>query len=367
MHTPPVDEGWHNPLMSVRFERHPENPIVQPGGYDWRLAVAFNPAVIHEGGRTWMFERAAGGLRPFICAIGALVSDDGVHFQHVSDQPVFTPGMCGSATGSVQDPRVVKLDGRYWMTFAYRPYAWSSHPTAVGVPESHETDFGARERPAAPAGAAGSDNVTGGRADNLTRSGLAVSDDLVQWTFFGWITPPELDDRNVILFPETIDGRYVVLRRPLHQDGGSHLWLSFSADLRTWTPPELLARAEFAWESNRIGGSTPPIRTRHGWLVFYHGVDDERPECRRVVYRMGAMLLDLNDPRRVLARCPTPLLQPEKYYERIGAYIPNVVFPTGCVLRGGILWLYYGVCDTAICLARASLHDVLGLLLQHRR
>lgn len=347
-------------ISRALFERHPANPIVVPGGPDWRRAVTFNPGVIFARGRWWMFERAAGGLRPFICRIGAQVSDDGVHFTPASAEPVFTPEMCGSAVGSVQDPRVVELDGRYWMTFAYRPYAWSSHPTGVGVPDSHETEFAEVVRGTAAAGAAGSANVAGGRADNLTRSGLAVSDNLLDWSLHGWITDPARDDRNVILFPEKIGGRYAVLRRPLNAGGGSHIWISFSEDLRTWTEPELVAKAMFPWESNRIGGSTPPIRTEEGWLVFYHGVEDEDASVRRVVYRMGAMLLDLENPRRVLARCPQPLFEPEAYYEKVGLYIPNVVFPTGAVVRGDTIQLYYGACDTCIGLATASLTAVLA-------
>lgn len=349
------------------FVRHPANPIVQPGPPDWRLAVTFNPAVIHARGRWWMLERTAGGLRPFICHLGLQTSDDGVSFRLAHPEPVLTPAHCGSALGSVQDPRLVALDERFWMTFAYRPFAWSSHPTAVGVPESHETDFPGVERAPVDTSGAGSANVAGGRPDNFTRSGLAVSDDLIHWRFHGWITDPALDDRNVILFPEKIGGRYVVLRRPLHRGGGSHIWLSHSEDLSRWSEPELVARAEFAWESNRIGGSTPPVRTEQGWLVFYHGVEDERPELRRVIYRMGAMLLDLDDPRRVLARCPHPLFEPQAYYERVGAYIPNVVFPTSAVVRDGTIYLYYGACDTCIGLATASLADVLALVLRHRR
>jgi predicted GH43/DUF377 family glycosyl hydrolase len=346
------------------FERHPDNPIVVPGGPDWRMAVTFNPAVIHARGKWWLFERAAGSLRPFICRIGAQISEDGVHFKLASPDPVFSPAHCGSEIGSVQDPRIVELDGRFWMTFAYRPYAWSSNPTGVGVPESHETPF-PNLPPVAPAGASGSANVSGGRSDNLTRSGLAVSDDLLNWSFHGWITDPVLDDRNVILFPERIGGRFAVLRRPLNAGGGSHIWISFSDDLRTWTPPRLVARAQFPWESNRIGGSTPPIRTHAGWLVFYHGVEDERPDLRRVIYRVGAMLLDLDDPGKVLARCPFPLFEPEAYYELTGLYIPKVVFPTAAVVTGDELRLYYGACDTCICLATASLERVVKTVLQY--
>ncbi len=127
--------------MAIRFKRCEQNPIVVPGGYDWRLACCFNPGVIYDEGRFYMYERTAGWLRPFICYIGMLESDDGVQFQHVASQPVFTPEMAGSKYGSVQDPRVVKIEETYYMTYAYRPFAWSSYPTGVGVPESHETEF----------------------------------------------------------------------------------------------------------------------------------------------------------------------------------------------------------------------------------
>src|SRR4051812_27118294 len=117
--------------MPDLFTRHPANPIVVPGKFSWRLATTFNPgALIGPDGKTYLYERAAGQLRPFICSIGALVSDDGVHFEHLSDQPVLTPEMCGSKYGSVQDARVgtvVGDGGIYYMTFAYRPFAWSSH------------------------------------------------------------------------------------------------------------------------------------------------------------------------------------------------------------------------------------------------
>lgn len=340
------------------FQRCAQNPIVAPGDPAWRRAVTFNPAVIEAFGRVWLIERAAGSLRPFICHFGLHVSDDGVNFSLAEPEPVFTPAMCGSAVGSVQDPRIVAMDGRFWMTFAYRPYAWSSHPTGVGVPDSHETDFPGVNRLAEPAGGAGSANVASGRADNLTRSGLAVSDDLRHWSFHTWITPATIDDRNVILFPEKIGGRYAVLRRPLEKNG-SRIWLSFSPDLRQWTEPEVIAAAEFPWENNRIGGSTPPIRTHEGWLVFYHGVETVNAATRAVIYRMGAMLLDLDDPRHVLARSSRPLFEPEAYYERVGLYIPNVIFPTACLRRGEELWLYYGACDTCIGLATARLADVL--------
>ena len=235
--------------MGITFKRHPENPIVTPGKYDWRRATVFNPGVLYEDGKFYMYERAAGQLRPFICSVGMLESDDGVHFEHVRDTPVLTPGMVGSADGSVQDPRVVKIEDKYYMTFAYRPFAWSSSPTGVGVPESHQTDFPA---------------FSGDPRENQTRSGIAVSEDRVNWRFLSWATEPELDDRDVILFPEKIQGKYVILRRPLPFVDSNHkgpmtgsIQISYSDDMMTWTPPEMLAPPMFPWESNRIGGGHP--------------------------------------------------------------------------------------------------------------
>jgi predicted GH43/DUF377 family glycosyl hydrolase len=348
------------PAHPELFVRDPHNPVVRPGAPAWRRAVTMNPAVYKVGERFFMLERAAGGLRPFICQLGLLTSNDGVHWELASDEPVFTPAMCGSPIGSVQDPRVVAMHGRWYLTFAYRPYAWSSHPTGIGVPESHETPFEGLP-PAPDAGKKGSANVAGGRADNLTRSGLASSADGIHWSFEHWLTPETMDDRNVILFPERIQGRYHLLRRPLETDRAC-IWLSTSSDLRQWTEPQILAKAQFAWENNRIGGSCPPLRTERGWLVLYHGVETTDPSARAVTYRMGAMLLDLENPLRILKRSPLPLFEPQAYYETTGLYIPNVVFPTACLLEDGEIMLYYGACDTCIGLARAPLQQLLDLL-----
>lgn len=355
------------------FTRHPSNPIVRPGGPAWRRATVFNPGVLHEDGRFFLYERAAGGLRPFICSVGLLESEDGVHFAQVGSEPVFTPSMIGSPHGSVQDPRVVRIDGLLTMTFAFRPYAWSSHPTGIGVPESHETDFPGVERAPMDSGGGVSINVQGGRPDNMTRSGLAVSDDRVNWRFHCWLTAPDIDDRDVILFPEKINGRYAMLRRPMHLVGpeygttGPSIWLSWSEDLKSWSAPELLVAPAYAWEDNRIGGSTPPIRTEAGWLVLYHGVQEENAEIRHVIYRVGALLLDLEDPRKVIARTPQALMEPEHYYEKCGLYIPDVVFPTGNVVVDGNLHVYYGVCDTAIALATVPLDDLVDYLIRECR
>ncbi len=341
-------------MPATVFIRHPDNPIVQPGTYAWRRAVTFNPAVLHENGKFFMYERAAGSLTPFQCHIGLLESDDGVNFSHSSSEPVITPAMLGSPHGSVQDPRIVKIDDTYLMTVAYRPYAWNSYPTGIGVPHSTQAEY---------------PGYDGDDAANQTRSAILKSTNKRDWEFVSWVNDMNIDDRNVILFPEKIRGKYAVLRRPQPHVGTQtehatipSIQISYSVDLISWSDPQPLLHPAFPWEDNRIGGSTPPIRTEAGWLLFYHGVQNLDPVHRSVVYRMGAVLLDLENPEIVLARAREPLLEPVHYYERVGLYIPNVVFPTAALLINDTIWLYYGVCDTAIALAQAPLQGILDLL-----
>ena len=313
------------------------------------MATVFNPGVHYEDGVYTLFERTAGQLRPFICYIGMMQSQDGVHFEHVSDQPIFTPEMAGSKLGSVQDPRIAKIDGVYYMTYAYRPFAWNSHPTGVGVPESFEPEV---------------EGHTGNPEDNMTRTGILRSENLRDWEHYSWATPKTLDDRDVILFPEKINGRFAAFRRPLQFVGEKYgtdrptAWISYSEDLHEWTEPELIDVPRFDWENGRMGMSTPPIKTEHGWLALHHGVDVEDAATKRVVYRLGAMMLDLDNPAKVLRRPKDFLMEPETYYEKFGLYIPYTIFPSGIVVRDDELSLYYGVCDTAIALATVSLSEV---------
>jgi predicted GH43/DUF377 family glycosyl hydrolase len=300
-----------------------------------------------------MIERAAGSLRPFQCAFGLLHSRDGVAWEHASTSPVLTPADLGYPHGSLQDPRLVKIDGLYYLVGVLRPYCWDCLPTGVGLPEYREVNYPDRnfEEP------------------NVSRSFIATSGDLRSWKVLGYCSDITCDDRDNILFPEKINGRFALLRRPLDRiDNGGRgpgIWLSYSDDgdggdgsddAVHWEQPRFVAGPEHDWEGEKIGGATPPIRTPAGWLVLYHGVD------AGAVYRVGALLLDAGDPTVVLARTGGPIFEPQEYYERTGLVIPNVVFPSGNVIVGDELWIYYGVCDSAIALATVKLEDLLRSL-----
>jgi predicted GH43/DUF377 family glycosyl hydrolase len=333
----------------MHLVRHQENPIITPGKYDWRKATCFNPAAIIDKGVFYVIERAAGGLRPFHCFFGLLKSEDGVHFTHVKDTPIVTPSDLGFPFGSIQDPRLVKIDGIFYLTYALRPSSYGYSPTGTGKPEEIRYTYPGIH----------------GRPENfMTRSGVMSSTNLINWKHIGYTTPFEINDRDNILFPEKINGKFALLRRPEEYVGKQYgtdkpgIWISYSNDLQQWTPPELIALPEQKWEHKKIGGSAPPIKTDTGWLTLYHGVDDDN------VYRCGVMLLDLQNPGKVLYRAKDFILEPWEYYERFGLYIPNVVFPTAAVVKEEMVYIYYGVTDTAICLATVPLSELLDFVLK---
>lgn len=341
--------------MPEVFCRHPSNPIVTPGihnGPSWRRCVTFNPAVVRASdGRFYMLERAVGNLRPFVSVLGLLVSDDGVNFELVSDEPVFTADQIGYARGNVQDPRLIEMDGQFILVYVLRKDTAHCSPTGLGVPDYTRPDLRpgitAQERKVMVA----------------SRSGVAVSDDLRSWTHLGWVGPEDLDDRDNMLFPEKINGRYAMLRRPMSYVGpdygceGPAMWLSYGDDLAgPWDDPVLIAKGEGGWEGQKIGGSAPPVLIDDGWLTSYHGVNAESAYC------LGFLLLDRDDPTRVLARSREPLMTPTEYYERVGLVIPNTIFPAANVLVDDELWVYYGCCDTAIALATAKVRDIVASL-----
>ena len=334
---------------SVTLKRYQRNPILSPLSLSvWENICTCNPAAWYDGKKVWLLYRGGPDTEQHPVSLGLAESEDGFHFRRVSDQPVFGPSENGWDGGCIEDPRIVQFGDTYFVTYAARMFP----PAAYWRKKFPLNAFNPSLPEEAPIAA----------RENLTRSGLAATKDFRTWHRLGPLTAANVDDRDVILFPERIAGEYVMLHRPGSWVGPEYgcdkpsMWLAFGSDTLCWTEEFLLAQPVYDWEGRKIGGSTPPLRTDAGWLVLYHGVDDN------IVYRVGAMLLDLNDPRKILGRTPRPILEPKADYEREGL-IPNVVFPCGNVVIGDELFVYYGGADKYCCVATCSLGRLIDCIL----
>lgn len=342
----------------MKLERLSSNPILSPNpDNNWESLVTCNPGVIYDNGVFYMLYRAAGDDEEHVIRFGLARSTDGIHFERCGSEPVFGPSYHGPDGGCVEDPRIVKIDDTFCITYAYRPYPpgryWTFAHDKVLLPS-------AKISPEAP-------RVW---KENLGNSGLAITKDFKLFLRLGRITSPVLDDRDVILFPQRVGGKFVMLHRPKEYVGESYgvkypsIWMKFSEDIMDWEskPSHLLITGRpGSWEE-KIGGAAPPILTDEGWLMLYHGVADGG--CAH--YSIGALLLDKDNPLKVIARLPEPILEPEEWYELDGFY-KGCVFPTGNVLVDGVLYVYYGAADRFVGVATCKLQDLLDELLSFKK
>lgn len=193
-------------------------------------------------------------------------------------------------------------------------------------------------------------NYTAVSSHGITTA-LAVTKDFVEIEKKGLIFVTE--NRDVTIFPEKINGNYYALTRPVpRQIGTAQMWVAQSPDLIYWGRHDLLKLPRYEWDGARNGGGAVPIKTDKGWLILYHGADKKSNR-----YCMNAALLDLQDPRQVLAISQKPVLEPEAPYETAGFY-PDVVFSCGALLIGGVVHMYYGAADRVMALARAPLERI---------
>ncbi len=272
----------------MKLTKYEGNPILSPNPQNaWENLTVCNPAAWYEDGTYYLLYRAAGNDEAHHIHIGLATSKDGFHFVRAQNEPVLSPGENNFDAGTVEDPRVVKFADEYYMTYAFRPYPpgqyWKySYDKVMGPPLSNYAPKCLRE--------------------NTGNSALAISKDLVKFKKIGRLTEPGLDDRDVILFPEKINGEYYMLHRPKEYVGSDYgteypaIWIKKSTDLMSWNVASKLLLKGAEWWEQKVGGNTPPIKTSAGWLMLYHGVD------KKFCYRVGACLLDLEDPSKVLYR-----------------------------------------------------------------
>ena len=186
-------------------------------------------------------------------------------------------------------------------------------------------------------------------------SRLKITKDFKNFEDLGIILHP--DNKDACLFPKKINGKYYLLHRPSTSVMGKpEIWLAESDDLIHYGNHKHIASCGIkGFDELRIGSSSQPIETKDGWLLIYHGCDNN------ITYSLGAMLLDKNNPSKVLKRSKKPFVFPTEDYEKNG-FMPNVIFSCNAVLSGDSLKIYYGACDNHTCLLEIDLFDLLASL-----
>lgn len=346
----------------MHFKRYAGNPILGPmPGSPWGANEARNPGVVFDGKTFHMvFTASSGAGADCRISLGYASSRDGFNFERRPQ--VFIPPSPDEGSfdwGDAEDPRITTIDGRHYIAYAGRAVnqvrGLGQGYIPKNIPNRHPT-----------------------WTQVFRRVGLAVTDDFQTVEKLGPITSEFLCDANVALFPEKIGGRYAMLHRPTPFLPGNHgcqyspagIFLAFSSNLLKWfdnddnavnreVPDDyMLIRPEQRWEEQKVGGSGVPIRTDAGWLMMYHAKD------RAHKYRIGLLLLDLEDPLKVLARTPEPVFEPESDFEKNGRYKGGCVFPCANVVVGDEVFIYYGASDEFIGVATTSLRDMLAYVLR---
>lgn len=337
---------------SFQLRRYEGNPILSPRpGSPWEGEVTTNPGAWYDedSGEVRLVYRAAGDDEEHRVHLGMAASTDGYTFARTGREPILSPLEGSIDAGCLEDPRIVKVGDWYYLTAATRPFP----PGRYWENEDHH---------AATRGDLPSEFPVALR-QNMTSTHLFLTRDFEEWIRAGRLTNPELDDRDVLIFPERVGGQWITLHRPMqwHGEGFPNefpgIWMAKSDDLLAWKHMELLAKGEHPWEE-KIGANNPPLKTEHGWLQIYHGVGNDTQ------YRLGALLLDLDDPMIVTHRTPEPIYEPVAEYETQGIY-EGVCFPCGHAVIDGTYFLYYGGGDVHCCVATTPLDDLIGHLLEH--
>jgi predicted GH43/DUF377 family glycosyl hydrolase len=257
--------------------------------------------------------RSSGQMRlTFLSWLLVAFSRDGLKIDSFGEQAFLPAGRY--ETFGVEDPRITRIGDRLYFTYV----AVSEHGVATSLAST--ADFKSFER-------------------------------------HGIIFCPE--NKDVMLFPEKIDGQYAALHRPSAQAPFSRpeIWIARSPDLIHWGNHRRLLGSEVAWATAKIGGGTPPIRTDRGWLTLFHG--HAKPDTGEGVgqYAAATLLLDLKQPERVVGLSPQPVMVAEDAFEQSG-FLPDIVFPTGLVRRGNHVLVFYGAADTATGVAQYRLKDL---------
>ncbi len=298
------------------FTRYSANPILLAGDIPIPCKAVCNPAAYRINGETLLLLRVIDPEDHSHLLVAR--SPDGVGHWRFEAPPLLSPGTDAAwyETLGCEDPRISYLADReeYLITYV------GASQLGAGVCLASTQDF-----------------------QTVKRLGLVIHP----------------YNKDAALFPRKIGGRYLLLHRPT-AGPLEDVWLSESDDLKHWGNPRCVLREDDqpGWDSGKVGTGPPPIETPDGWLLIFHGVQQEENGW---LYRVGLALLDVDDPSRIIARLPQWILEPCAPYEMRGDK-PGIVFPTGAVVQDDTLSLYYGAADTCVALATAKISDLLQAL-----
>lgn len=305
-------------------KRYERNPILSPEKWPYRVNAVLNPGAVQFQGRTLLLVRVE-DCRGF-SHLTVATSEDGKEQWEINPFPsLAAEEQFAEEQWGLEDPRIVWLEEEKCYAITYVSFS------------------------------------KGGPLVSL-----ALTENFKEFVKYGPLLPPE--DKDAALFPRRFraDGgkRYALIHRPIIR-GEAHIWISFSPDLRHWGDHQILLPVRPGWwDQHRVGLGTPPVATPYGWLIFYHGV---RHTASGSLYRVGAALLDLEDPRRVLCRTEEWIMSPQEPYELLGD-VPGVVFPTGIIVdeEKNEIRLYYGAADRCVGLAFLRYREFLEHLVEEK-
>lgn len=329
-------------LRRLLLNKSLHNPILRPGTNPWTAEAVLNPGAAVLGGRTHLIYRAIG--IDGVSRLGYASSADGVVIDDHPPYPAYVarehhhrklPGYAkryspvmypsGGSWGGCEDPRMVCIDGRVYVTFnMFENWALRVGVISLSVEEFLEKKFTKWDGP--------------------------------------YILSHSSRDKNWVLFPEKIGGQFAVLHSIIG-DTDDRVRIEYTNDLTTFSErtfespdPQKVSDHGIAWHVHVRSAGPPPVRTSRGWLVLYHANDAAEPHK----YKLGAMLLDLDDPTKILCRASSPILVPDETYENHGK--PGIVYACGAVVRDGIMYVYYGGADKVVCVASTPLEEFIHAL-----
>lgn len=308
-------------------KRYKNNPILTKDDVPYQVATVHNAGMAKYNGKYIMLFRSH--LHNGRSIIGIAESNDGYSFK-VRPEPFLEPQISSSCSQcpafgeyeeyGVEDVRISQIEEDFLLTYS----AYSRHGVRIGLAKTK--DF-----------------------KTVERISLITQSDL----------------RNVVIFPEKINGMYVRLDRPHSEISKWSIWISYSPDLIHWGNSKVIIKPEtYHWDEMKIGPGATPIKTDRGWLNIHHGVFET---MSGVVYRLGVALHALNDPSIVIGVSDKWILQPEMSYEITG-YVPNVVFTCGAIPEDdGTVKIYWGGADSVMCVGTAKINELIDLCMNSSR